>query len=102
MVSWGYTGISFSVCLSVYKNTSFCQSAGRGIKSHLVTVLVLYLWLFLHSQCLFFLCISVYLWSPPVAHMSDTPKRWLVVTGIVQGYRTKLLRALPCSNVLGV
>ena len=29
-----------SVCLSVcVQNTSFCQSTGRGIKSHLVTVL---------------------------------------------------------------
>ena len=31
---------------------------------------------------------------PPVAHLSDTPRKWLL-RGIVQGYRTKLLRALP-------
>ena len=40
----GYTGISLSVRPSVrpcvYKNISFCQSAGGGIKSHLVTALV--------------------------------------------------------------
>ena len=41
----GYTGISLSVrqsiCVSIcVRNTTFCQSAGRGIKSHLVTALV--------------------------------------------------------------
>ena len=35
-----------SVCTSIHvpicvQNTSFCQSAGRGIKSHLVTALVI-------------------------------------------------------------
>ena len=46
-----------------------------------------------------FLClvISVYLSSLQVAHLSDAPRRRLVVTGIVQGYRTKLLRALSGS-----
>ena len=41
----GYTGISLSahrcVCVSVcVQNTNFCQSAGGGIKSHLMTALV--------------------------------------------------------------
>ena len=41
----GYTGIIQSVSLSVHvsicvQNTSFCQSAGGDIKSHLVTALV--------------------------------------------------------------
>ena len=43
------------------------------------------------------LVISVYLSSQPVAHLSDAPRRRLVVTGIVQGYRTKLLRVPPGS-----
>ena len=34
------------------------------------------------------LVISVYLSSLPVSHPSDAPRRRLVVTGIVQGYRT--------------
>ena len=38
------------------------------------------------------LLISVYLSSLPVAHLSDAPRRRLV-----QGYRTKLLRAPPGS-----
>ena len=52
-VYWGYTGISRLsvhpsvcpfVCISVYvQNTSFRQSTGRGIKSHLVTALVFFL-----------------------------------------------------------
>ena len=33
------------------------------------------------------LVISVYLSSLPAAHLSDSPKRRLVVKGIVQGYR---------------
>ena len=38
---WGYTGILLSVRVSVcVQNTSFCQSAGGGIKSHLVGWLV--------------------------------------------------------------
>ena len=35
----GYTGIILSVH-PVYKNSSFCQSTGESIKSHLVTTLV--------------------------------------------------------------
>ena len=35
-----YTGIGLSVRLSIcVQNTNFCQSAGGGIKSHLVVVL---------------------------------------------------------------
>ena len=37
----GYTRISLYVCVSVFvQNTTFCQSAGEGIKSHTVTVLL--------------------------------------------------------------
>ena len=39
--------------------------------------------------------ISVYLSSLPVAHLSDAPRRRLVVTGDSARYRTKLLRILP-------
>ena len=47
--------------------------------------------------------ISVYSSSLPIVHLIDAPRRRLIVTGIVQGYRTKLLRVLPGSfNVLGV
>ena len=39
-VYWNHP-VCLSVCVSVcVQNTSFCQSAGRGIKSHLVTALV--------------------------------------------------------------
>ena len=43
------------------------------------------------------LVIFVYLSSLPVAHLSDALRRRLVVTGIVQEYRTKLLKAPPGS-----
>ena len=43
------------------------------------------------------LVIFVYLLSLPVAHLRDAPRRQLVVTGIVQGYIKKLLRAPPGS-----
>ena len=39
-VDWNHPArlcIHVSICV---QNTSFCQSAGRGIKSHLVTALV--------------------------------------------------------------
>ena len=42
--------------------------------------------------------ISVNLLSLLVAHLSDAPRRRLVDTGMVQGYRTKLMRALPGSS----
>ena len=35
-----WSSVCLSMCWSVYKNTSFCQNAGGGIKSHLVTALV--------------------------------------------------------------
>ena len=34
-----YVSARVSVCV---QNTTFCQSAGRGIKSHLVTALILF------------------------------------------------------------
>ena len=44
------------------------------------------------SACLF---ISAYLSLLPVSHLSDAPRRRLVVTGDrVKGYRTKLPRAV--------
>ena len=43
------------------------------------------------------LIISIYVSSLPFAHLSDALRKWLVITGIVHGYRTKLLRALPGS-----
>ena len=44
----------------------------------------------------FGLVISVYLSSLPVAHLSEAPRRQLLQR-IVQGYRTKQLRARPGS-----
>ena len=41
--------------------------------------------------------IFVYLSSLPVAHLSDALGICLVVTGIVHGYRTKLLKIPPGS-----
>ena len=41
-----------------------------------------------YGQIFFWLVISVYLSSLPVAHLSDAP-------GIVHGYSSKLLRAPP-------
>ena len=43
------------------------------------------------------LVICVYSWSLPVAHLSDAPGRWLVVTGDSARYRKKLLRIRPGS-----
>ena len=48
------------------------------------------------------LVISVDLLSLAVAHLTEAPRRQLVVTGDCQGYRTKLLRALPGSLTCSV
>ena len=50
------------------------------------------------AACLFsVLFISVYLSSLPVAHLSDAAEDVKLSRGIVQEYRTKLLRAPPSS-----
>ena len=42
-----------------------------------------------------FVFFSVYLSSLTIAYLSDATRGRLVVTGVVQGYRTKLLRSPP-------
>ena len=47
-----HVSVRLSLCLSV-QNTTFCQSAGGGIKSHSETALV-YICVQQNSPCLFF------------------------------------------------
>ena len=55
-----------------------------------------------YDNTLGWLVIFVCLSSLPVAHLSDALRRRLVVRGIVQGYRTKLLRIPPGSLTCSV
>ena len=52
-------------------------------------------------QC-YLLALTPYLLLLMVAYLSDAPRRRLVVTGIEQRYRTKLLRGLPGSLMSSV
>ena len=74
-------------CAVTVLNISFSEKKCEpGIAFFTIVGILLFFFFFLSI-------IFVYLSLLPVAQLSDAPRRRLVVTGIVQGYKTKLLRA---------